>query len=595
MTPETWDSMIPHFLQNVSPAGREFLRRATQSAQPTSQFFSIGAGQLEGWTLRFLASLADTPRWENTVSLVNGHRQTLAHLAVLFRYTTLLKQVAHWGIDVDVQDVNGFTALHCAYLCGDLDSVEVLRGYGADEDIQDNLGRRPLDMYTPSTNDLSSGSPSSDRTSSSSQRPTTGEEDWERVSMASSQPGSFSDHETTTGLPASRHQPLHTRDLTTSSSVIPTSLSMPSPAGGSSFLTGDWELIKGVGGRSLSSPENTPSFSHVPDVSVVSFRYVRSQEQELKGKKETLNESNWQYNQDIQSPSSLQGAIPKPQRDSLSEGGDRDSPGEYERCKNDSIDSIYSIYSVATDPFTQCFCLYPGPKASGASSLSLSFPAEHRSSTQEQNSHPQSIISFSHLDLTAVEADNQGAPPVLANIEHRVGALLNVVEEHSSRQKMDVDSPNIRGHGQFQVYFNNRPASHPILPSVTSISHSRPDLIALEQYYSSSVTHKEVLKQIKELKELEKNLNESVWLLHHLHEPLVGDSDCHYLAEKYGKCRASCYTAFVQDNEDDTYGCRHEKCRGFQTDSLEDAITHQRKQHFDHRPFECIPLSGTLW
>jgi len=180
--------MIPHFLQNISPAGRELLRREFQPAQPTSQFYSIGAAELEGWTLQFLTSLADTPSWENTISLVNEHHQTLAHLAVLFRYTTLLKKVAQWGIDVDVQDVNGFTALHCAYLCGDLDSVGVLKGYGADEDIQDTLGRQPLDMYIPSTNDPSRASPSSDHTSRSAQIPTAGEDDWEMVSMAPSQP-----------------------------------------------------------------------------------------------------------------------------------------------------------------------------------------------------------------------------------------------------------------------------------------------------------------------------------------------------------------------------------------------------------------------
>ena len=278
MTPETWDAMIPHFLQNVSPAGREFLRRATQSDQPTSQFFSIGAGELEGWTLRFLASLADTPSWENTISLVNEHHQTLAHLAVLFRYTTLLNSVAQWGIDVDVQDVNGFTALHCAYLCGDLDSVEVLKSYGADEDIEDNLGRRPLDMYIPSTNDLGRGSPSSDCTSRSSQRPNTSEGDWERVSMASSQPGSLGNHETTMDLPTSRHQSLHTRDLTTSSNIIPTSLSMPSPTGGNSFLTDDWEMIEGVSEFSLSdsssAPEHTQSFPLVPGMSKAILQYT---------------------------------------------------------------------------------------------------------------------------------------------------------------------------------------------------------------------------------------------------------------------------------------------------------------------------------
>jgi len=275
VTPETWDSMIPLFLQNVSPTGLERLQRATQPAQPISQFSSIGAGELEGWALQFLDSLADKPSWENTVSLVNAHHQTLAHLAVLFRYTTLLKKVTQWGIDVDVQDVNGFTALHCAYLCGDLDSVGILKGYGADEDIQDNLGRRPLDMYIPSTNDPGRGSPLSDHTPSSTQRPTASEEDRERVSMASSQPGSFSDHEATIDLPTSRHQSLHTWESTTTPSVTPALVSTTSPAGGNSFLTDDGEIIRGLSGLNFSdhsiSLEHTSSSSHVPHLGVYPF------------------------------------------------------------------------------------------------------------------------------------------------------------------------------------------------------------------------------------------------------------------------------------------------------------------------------------
>ena len=111
------------------------------------------------------------------------------------------------------------------------------------------------------------------------------------------------------------------------------------------------------------------------------------------------------------------------------------------------------------------------------------------------------------------------------------------------------------------------------------------------------MTTQEELKQIEELelKQLEDDFNESAWLRHHRLEPLVGDSSCHYLAEKYGIRRRSCYTVFVKDNEDDTYACLHERCRGLQTDSLEDAITHQRRNHFNHRPFQCNPLSGTLW
>ena len=103
------------------------------------------------------------------------------------------------------------------------------------------------------------------------------------------------------------------------------------------------------------------------------------------------------------------------------------------------------------------------------------------------------------------------------------------------------------------------------------------------------------LQELEELKQLEEDFNASDWLGNHSIEPLVGDLECHYLAEKYGMDRTSCYTVFVEDNGDETYGCRHERCRGFQADSLEEAITHQRYHHFDHRPFECIPLSGSQW
>ena len=309
----------------MSPAGREYLHRATQPAHLISPFFSIDAGELEGWIIRFLASLADKPSWENTVSLVNEHNQTLAHLAVLFQYTALLKKVAQWGIDVDVQDVNGFTAIHCAYLCGDLDSVGILKGYGADEDIQDNLGRRPLDMYTLSTSDPGRCSPSSDRTSSSAQRPAAGEEDCE---TASSPPSSFSSHEARMDLPARRHQPLRMRESTTNSSVIPALVSMPSLAGGG--VTDDEKRIRLNLSYSSVSMSHTPSSSRVPNVPVATFRYARSQEQELKELKKTSNEPKWQCTQDIQPPSSLQGTISKPRGSSPRKGGDQDNPGEYE-------------------------------------------------------------------------------------------------------------------------------------------------------------------------------------------------------------------------------------------------------------------------
>jgi len=110
----------------------------------------------------------------------------------------------------------------------------------------------------------------------------------------------------------------------------------------------------------------------------------------------------------------------------------------------------------------------------------------------------------------------------------------------------------------------------------------------------SAMTPQE-LQQIEELKQLEENFNASDWLNNHSIEPLVGDINCHYLAEKYGIRRASCYTVFVRVNGDNTYGCRHEICPAFRTPSLESAIRHQRHDHFDHRPFECIPANGAQW
>ena len=54
-------------------------------------------------------------------------------------------------------------------------------GYRTDDDIRNNLGRRPLDMPISSTNNQGNGSPSSDRVGTS---------EWEEVSVAPSQLGS---------------------------------------------------------------------------------------------------------------------------------------------------------------------------------------------------------------------------------------------------------------------------------------------------------------------------------------------------------------------------------------------------------------------
>jgi len=262
LTPGNWDAMIPHFVQNVSPNGRAILHQATHPNQPMRPSFSTSAGEMEALTVQLLASFTNSPSWENSVSFVNEHHQTLAHLAVLFRYTTLLEKVAQWGINVDVQDVNGFTALHCAYLCGDLDSVRILKGYGADEDVQDCLGRRPSDMYIP----REKGSPPSHRTSSSVQIPGAISDDWENLSAAS---GSLGDYES---IPASREQQPHAVESTTGSKIVPALIPMPSPRYYTSPSTDEVLMNRFSGLKLHDSPTEigqTPLSPHFPNVPVV--------------------------------------------------------------------------------------------------------------------------------------------------------------------------------------------------------------------------------------------------------------------------------------------------------------------------------------
>ena len=118
--------------------------------------------------------------------------------------------------------------------------------------------------------------------------------------------------------------------------------------------------------------------------------------------------------------------------------------------QNGSIDTIYGVKSVSADPFTQCFRLYPDPE-SGAPSLSVPSPAKHKSSIQEQNIHPQSIMSFSQLDLDAVGAENRGTSPVLAGIECSVGSLASVVILHSNQQRLDLGCALTEGQGELQA------------------------------------------------------------------------------------------------------------------------------------------------
>ena len=138
------DVLIPQILQHASPeALSHALRRLAQSQDSLPP---INDRELEELGVRFLSTISDSRHWSDDLSSVDENRQTIAHLCVLSGYTRLLTKVAEWGIDLDVQDVSGLTALHCAYLREDWDCVRILKEAGANEYIKDNLGRIPRRM-----------------------------------------------------------------------------------------------------------------------------------------------------------------------------------------------------------------------------------------------------------------------------------------------------------------------------------------------------------------------------------------------------------------------------------------------------------------
>jgi hypothetical protein len=111
---------------------------------------SHGAGPrddpIETGIMDALSCLQAQPNFHEIVSTTNDYDQTLAHLSVFYDYPSLLGRLVEWNINLTIADVNGLTALHCAYMKGDLDSVRTLRSGGAPEAVTDKLGRTPSEL-----------------------------------------------------------------------------------------------------------------------------------------------------------------------------------------------------------------------------------------------------------------------------------------------------------------------------------------------------------------------------------------------------------------------------------------------------------------
>jgi hypothetical protein len=126
------------------------LQKLDQSPEGTA---NPQAEQMESFTLEALRSLREMPNFDDIVSTSNDSGQTLVHLSVVYGYISLLSQLVEWKIDLTVADISGLTALHCAYLKEDRESIRILLRGGAPYSIKDKLGRLPRDLV-PAGSDL---------------------------------------------------------------------------------------------------------------------------------------------------------------------------------------------------------------------------------------------------------------------------------------------------------------------------------------------------------------------------------------------------------------------------------------------------------
>jgi hypothetical protein len=137
--------------QSMSPAShRPSPYNANNAAAAAPAKEAAGPKGLQDTLIAFLENLdADAPgslRRSGVVNHANKSLQTLLHLATIMGYSRLLRRLIIVGGHLDVQDVNGFTPLAFAALCGQTLCARALLEAGASYDIPTNLGEMPLDL-----------------------------------------------------------------------------------------------------------------------------------------------------------------------------------------------------------------------------------------------------------------------------------------------------------------------------------------------------------------------------------------------------------------------------------------------------------------
>ena len=105
---------------------------------------------LQATVITFLANIDENApgslRRSGAINHRNGAQQTMLHIATVMGYHRLVRRLVVIGAHLDLQDVNGYTALGLASLMGKTTCVRVLIEAGASYDRPTAFGEMPLDL-----------------------------------------------------------------------------------------------------------------------------------------------------------------------------------------------------------------------------------------------------------------------------------------------------------------------------------------------------------------------------------------------------------------------------------------------------------------
>jgi len=141
----------------VTPETRELLHGGTPV--PIHSATIAPSSLPESVFIEVLATFKNLPDFEHRLSSVNIYGQSLLHLAIHLQYRELVQRLVDWGIDLNIKDMNGFTALHAAYLCGPVSIIDTLEQRGAIQLSLDILGRPPIELASGATKAPDDGKP----------------------------------------------------------------------------------------------------------------------------------------------------------------------------------------------------------------------------------------------------------------------------------------------------------------------------------------------------------------------------------------------------------------------------------------------------